>query len=119
MWEIARRLTGFQFDKLTSELDIKPEEKNQITAQHCTNDTDVKKARFETLKYWWDNQESNEEAYVLMGEALIRAGLKRIAREVLNYPPTLNTSKRSSAAHDNGPSRKRFRTEPPMLVTRC
>ena len=114
--EIAKETTRFQFDKLTSELDIKPEEKDQITARHCTNDTNVQDAKFEILKCWSDNQESNKEAYVLMGEALIRAGLKRIAREVLNYPPAM---KRSSAAHDNGASsRKRARTEPPMLVTR-
>ena len=56
--------------------------------------------------------------YALMGEALIRAGLKLIAREVLNYPPAMNTSKRSSAAHGNGSSfHKRLRTEPTMLVT--
>ena len=46
-----------------------------------------------------------------MGEALIRAGLKRIAREVLNYPPAM---KRSSAPHDNGASSRKWpRTEPP------
>ena len=115
--KIAERTTRFQFDKLTSELEIKPEEKIQITAQHCTNDTDVKNARFETLKCWRDNQESSDKAYVLMGEALIRAGLKLIAREVLNYPPAM---KRPSAADDNASSfHKRPRTEPPMLVTRC
>ena len=114
---IARRLFVLQFDKLLLELEIKPEEKNQITAQHCTNDTDLKNARFETLKYWRDNQESRGKAYVLLGEALIRAGLKLIAREVLNYPPAM---KRSSADDDNDNSfHKRLRTEPPMLVTGC
>ena len=109
--------TCFQFDKLTSELEIKTEEKNQITAQHCTKDTDVKNARFETLKCWRDNQESRDKAHVLMGEALIRAGLKLIAREVLNYPPVM---KRSYADDDNDTSfHKRPRTEPTMLVTRC
>ena len=115
--EIAERTARFAFDKLTSELGIKPEEKNQITAQHCTNDTDVKNAKFETLKCWRDNQENSDKAYVLMGEALIRAGLKLIAREVLNYPPA---KKHSSATDDNDISfHKRPRTEPPMLVTKC
>ena len=117
MRRIAERVSGFQFDKLMSELEIKSEEKNQITARHCTNDTNVQDAKFEILKCWSDNQESNEEAYVLMGEALIRAGLKRIAREFLNYPPAM---KCSSADDDNDNSfHKRPRTEPPMLVTRC
>ena len=120
MGEIVAWTTRFQFDKLTSELEIKPEEKIVITAKHCTNDTDVQNASYETLKCWRDNQESRDKAYVLMGEALIRAGLKLIAREVLNYPPAMNTSKRSSTAHNNGPSSlKRLRTEPQMLVTRC
>ena len=80
----------------------------------------MQNARIEILKCWWDNQESDEQAYDLLGEALIRAGLKRIAREVLNYPPAMKTSKRPSATHDNGPhSRKPLRTEPQMLVTRC
>ena len=114
--EIAKRTTRFQFGKLTSELDIKPEEKDQIAAQHCTNDTDVQNGRFEILKCWSDNQENDEQAYVLMGEALIRAGLKLIAREILNYPPAM---KRSSATDDNDSSfHKRPRTEPPMVVTR-
>ena len=66
-----------QFDNLTSELQIKPQQKDKIRAQHCTNPTDVQNAKVETLKCWLDNQENYEEAYVLMGEALIRAGLKQ------------------------------------------
>ena len=117
---IVEKTTSLQFDKLTYELEIKSEEKDQITAQHCTNETDVQNARFEILKCWLDNQESSRHAYVFMGEALIRAGLKRIAREVLNYTPAMNTTKRPSAAEGKGPScPKRTRTEPPMLVTRC
>ena len=109
---ISKQATPLQFDRLTTELGMKPEEKNQITAQHCTNDTDVQNARFEILKCWADNQESSEEAYVLLGNALIRAGLKRIAREDLNYPPAMNTYKRSSAADNQGSSyHKRLRPE--------
>ena len=114
---ITEQTTCLQFDRLTTELKIKPAEKDQITAQHCMNTTDVQNAKFEILQCWSDNQESDEQAYVLMGEALLRAGLKPIAREVLNYPPAMNTSKRSSTAHNNGPSSlKRLRTEPQIPV---
>ena len=109
-----------QFEKLTSELRIEPEEKHKIRAQHCENAIDEQNARLEILNSWFDNQESNGEAYILMGEALIRAGLKRIAREVLNYPPATKSSKRPSALLDNEKSsQKRVRTQSQMVVTRC
>ena len=108
-----------QFENLTSELSIGSKQKEQIRAHHCRNPEDVQEAQVDILKCWWDNQESDEEAYVLMGEALIRAGLKRIAREIWYYPPAMKTSKRSSAHVDNDKSsNKRMRTEPPMVDTR-
>ena len=45
-----------------------------------------------TVQCWWDNQKNREKAYVLMAEALIRAGLKLTSREALNYSPAVKTS---------------------------
>ena len=79
----------------------------------------MQKARTEILKCWWYNQESNEEAYVRMGDALIRADLKLIAREILNYPPVMDTSDSPSAIYNNGIcSCKPVRSEPDNMVTR-
>ena len=100
MWLIAKRTTTLQFHKLTSKLKIKRKEKNIIRARHCTNKTDVLNAKVEILESWWDNQESDEEAYDKIGKALIGAGLKRIAREIWNYVPATKSCKRSS--HNNG-----------------
>ena len=41
------------------------------------------------LKTWLKKQGSREEAYILMGEALIDSGLRLVAAEVLNYPCSL------------------------------
>ena len=114
IWELSKRLTPRQFNKLTSELEIELEQKNEITAEHCTNSEDVQNARVEILKSWWDNQDSSREAYVLMGEALIQAGLKLIAKEVWGYVPAEQSSKRSSDDLDTS-CHKRMRTEPPMV----
>ena len=103
---IGEKTTPIQFYNLTSKLKIKLKQKQKIRAQYCTNTHDEQNARVEILNSWWDKQ---EEANVLMGKALIRAELKRIAREVWNYPPRMQTSKRSS--HNNATlSNKRMRT---------
>ena len=57
-------------------------------AARCLRDrAAVTAANHDILSDWLKRQNSREEAYLLMGEALIKAGLKLIAREVLNYPP--------------------------------
>lgn len=39
----------------------------------------------EILKQWLNNQESREDANSIMGEALVQADLKLVAKEVLDY----------------------------------
>ena len=112
---VIERTTTFQFDKLASELGIDPELMVKITARNCTNQANEQSARFEIIKCWLYSQDSSEKAYVLMGEALIRAGLKLIAREVCNYSPTMKSKRPSTGNHLDTSSRKRTKTE--MLVT--
>ena len=106
-------ITLLQFGKLLIELTIEREQEENITARNLTDEQDK---RFEILKCWWKRQENSEEAYVLLGDALVRAGLKHIAREILNYPPPIDKCRRSSVTHRNDNS---LRTQPQMLVTPC
>ena len=99
------------------ELDIRQEESNEITASHLADKTAVLNARVEILQTWYHKQESHEAAYTALGEALIRAGLRLIARKVLNYPPPMTSSKRKAADDDCGS--KRFRTEQNTPVSCC
>ena len=71
--------------RLAAELDISP--KQIITFLNLSTHGSMARANYDILKTWLNNQNSREEAYVMMGEALIRAGLNLIAREVLDYPP--------------------------------
>ena len=73
--------------RLSSQLDISKQEVNTRYATHCTDRTAVTAANHDILSDWLKRQNSREEAYILMGESLIKAELKLIAREVLNYPP--------------------------------
>ena len=80
--------------RLSSQLDIPKQEVNTRYAAHCTDRDAVTAANHDILNDWRNRQNSREEAYVMMGEALIRAGLKLIAREVLIYPPARRENKR-------------------------
>ena len=80
--------------RLSPQLDIPQQEVNTRYATHCTDRVAVTAANHDILSDWLNRQDSREEAYVLMGEALIRAGLKLIAWEVLNYPPTRRENER-------------------------
>ena len=117
--EISKRTNQVQYHKLISELEIAYETVGFNFTSYCTNPKDMQNARTEILKCWWDNQESSEEAYVLMGDTLIRAGLKLIAREVLNYPAVMKTSDSPSAIYKNCISScNPARSEAENMVTR-
>ena len=73
--------------RLASQLDISKQEVNTRYAAHCTDRTAVTAANHDILSDWLKRQNSREEAYVIMGKALIRADLKLKAWEVLKYPP--------------------------------
>ena len=99
--ELSCRLSKDDMDRLAPELGISSEEVNKIFAKHCPEREPTQKANREIILKWRNRQNSREEAYHLLGEALIRGDLKLIAREVLKYPPDMNGSKGLSAAHDN------------------
>ena len=61
-----------------------------------------KKANLEIIESWLKRQDSREEAYITMGEALIAADLSLIATEVLDYPSTKNGSKKRKLAEMMG-----------------
>ena len=73
--------------RLASELDISHQEVNNRLIIRFTDRAAVTAANQDILTDWLNRQDSREEAYNLMGEALIRAELKLIAREVLKYNP--------------------------------
>ena len=85
---LSRRLSKNDMKRLAPELNISPEEVNTRYANDCTDRAAVTAANHDILSDWLNRQDSREEAHILIGEALIRAGLKLIAREVLNYSPT-------------------------------
>ena len=70
---------------------------------------EAQNARLKILKRWYNNQKSSEEAHVLMGKALIGAGLKHIPWKVWNYPPVKKNSERLSNIRGKF-SKKRTRT---------
>ena len=75
-------------ERLAPELNISSEELEASFTNHCNDPAAVMAANFDILKNWLKKQSNRRKAYILMGEALIRAGLKLIAREVLDYPPS-------------------------------
>ena len=58
---------------------------DSILSKHSTN---ISEPVFDILTYWLNKQNSPEEAFIKLGEALIHpdVGLNLIAREVLNCP---------------------------------
>ena len=90
--------------RLSFQLGVSSQEVNRSYAKRCTDRAAVTAANHDILNDWRNRQNSQEEAYNLMGKALIRAGLKLIAREVLNYHPVERTSQLKS-----GVKRKRQR----------
>ena len=85
--------------RLSSQLDISKQEVNTRYATHCTDRTAVTAANHDILSDWLKRQNSREEAYVIMGEALTHpdVGLNLIAREVLDYPPVERTNEIQSS----------------------
>ena len=89
MERLTGRLSAGDMKRLSSQLDISQQEVNTRYATHCTDRAAVTAANHDILSDWLKRQNSREEAYVIMGEALTHpdVGLNLIAREVLNYPP--------------------------------
>ena len=86
---LSGRLSAGDMKRLSSQLDMSQQEVNTRYATHCTDRAAVTAANQDILSDWLKRQNSREEAYVIMGEALTHpdVGLNLIAREVLNYPP--------------------------------
>ena len=101
MDKLSGRLTKGHMKRLAPELKITSEEVNKTSVKHCpdvmfTQNADpaksqdkvlTQKANYEILTNWMNNQNSREDAYVLMKDALERAGLKLFVKEVLYYGP--------------------------------
>ena len=83
---LSRRLSKNDMKRLSSKLNISPQDVNTSYDQHSTDHAAVTAAKYDLLNDWLKRQNSRTEAYVLMGEALIGAGLRLISTEVLDYP---------------------------------
>ena len=103
------KLTDQMLDKLSADLDkreaallaaILGMSQNDINDYLYDKNVPEKEAIFKLLKRWLKGQNSREEAYDLMGQALVRddVGLNLLATEVLNYQsgvPVSNLHKNS------------------------
>ena len=58
---------------------------NTIDTHDTNNRSDVISVAYRTLRSWITSMENREEAYVVLGEALISIGLKEVASEILNF----------------------------------
>ena len=94
---LSKSLSADDMKRLAPQLDISQQEVNTRYASRCTDRAAVTAANHDLLSDWLNRQTSREEASVLMGEALIKAGLKLIAQEVLNYPPPRRENQAKSA----------------------
>ena len=81
---LSHKLNMDDMYRLAVKLDISPEDVEADFAKFCTNKTVV---IHNTLDQWMKGQDSREEAYRKLVEALIHpdVGLNLLAREVLGY----------------------------------
>ena len=82
---MSHELTKDDMYRLASKLGISPEDIESSFAKFCTNE---KVAIQDILTTWFKRQYSREEAYKILGEALVHpdVGLNLVAREVLSFP---------------------------------
>ena len=71
--------------RLAPKLDISSEERNETLAKYHQDELWIQKANDDILTNWLNDQSGEEDAYVLMRDALIQAGLKLFAKEILDY----------------------------------
>ena len=87
---LSQRLHKDDMYRLAPKLNISIGTVDSTFAKYCTNTSE---AINEILHSWLKRQNSREEAYMKLGEALIHpdVGLNLVAREILDYPPAIKT----------------------------
>ena len=96
--------------RLASKLDISSEESNETFAKYRQDELSTQKANHQIFTNWMNKQGSEEDAYVLMRYALIQAGLKLFAKEILDYDRP-STSLRRAFTDDFMPQLSAMLTE--------
>ena len=105
---LSQRLSRDDMEHLANELDISPHYFSCL-AEHC------QQCEFQStnniLRNWLRYQTSREEAYILMGNALRHpdVGLNLIAREVLDYPPAKQRSKKGKSQPATGTNMRNWK----------